>query len=96
MSIKLAYLFLLGVSLIVGYVIGRAIAKRSPSRLVSVLLGLSGMILYLVGLVAADHDHRYRLVSIVGLCLQVAGVVSSFRSRRTFREHSVDLWAQQK
>jgi hypothetical protein len=97
MSIKLAYLFLLGVSLLVSYVAGRALAKRAISRLVAFSLALSGGILFLIGQAEADLDQRFRLLALAGLTLQLTALVSVFnRRKQPHKVRSVDLWAPQK
>jgi hypothetical protein len=96
MDSKLFYFSLLVVALVVGYLLGQSIAKRSAGRWPGVLLALTGGIAFLVSQVGADFDHRFRLVAIVGLCFQIAGIVSSVKRKRTLRERSVDLWAPQK
>jgi len=93
MNVKLAYILFLGAALIIGYLVGRFIAKRSVSRLSGILLYVIGAIVFIVGQVEADDDHRFRILAIGGICLQVAGIVGSFRNKRTVKVSSVDLWA---
>ena len=96
MDTKLFYLSLLVVALVVGYLAGRSIAKHSLSRWPGALLGLLGGIAFLVGQVGADFDHRFRLVAIGGLSMQIASLVSVLGMKRTRKIRSVDLWAPQK
>ncbi len=96
MTVKLTYLLLLGASLIIGYLVGRAVAKHSASKFPGAFLFLTGAVIFFIGQVEADDDHRFRLLAIGGLCLQVAGMVGSWRRHRTLKERSVDLWAPQK
>jgi hypothetical protein len=96
MDTKLFYLFLLGVSLVVGYQAGRTLAKRAASRLPGILLTLTGGILFLIGQAVGDVEHRFRLLALGGLCLQLAGMVSVFGMKRTLKARSVNLWAPQK
>jgi hypothetical protein len=90
-------LFLLGVSLVVSYLAGRALAKRAVGRLPALLLVLVGGIIFLIGQAGSDIDHRFRLLALAGLSLQVTGAVSVFiRGERPLKVRSVDLWAPQK
>lgn len=93
MSTRLIYLLLLGVAVIAGIVLGRWVAKRSCSRFVSLAILLVGVVVFFAGQIEADTDRRFRLLAIAGLGLQIVGIVSSFRSRRTLKERSVELWS---
>jgi hypothetical protein len=95
-NVKLAYLLILGVALVIGWLIGRAVAKFTVSRIPGRTLYAAGSLLFLCGVVGSMADRRFYFLSIGGLALQTAGLVGSFRRRRTLKDHAIDLWAPPK
>jgi len=81
MNEKLAYFVALGAALIIGLVLGRMLAKFAHIGLCRGV-ALAGAILAFVGLVWADEDRGFRILAIVGIFLQVAGYVATFRRER--------------
>jgi hypothetical protein len=79
MNDKFGYFLLLGVCVVVGYRVGRGLARRAVSKLLCFLCYLAGAFAFLVGQVMAESDHRFRLLALVGLGLEVIGIASSFR-----------------
>jgi hypothetical protein len=70
--------------------------RRPISRLAVLGLFSTGAILFMIGQVEADHDYRYHILAIGGLCLEIAGIVGSIRYRNTRQDRQVELWAPQK
>ena len=92
MSEKTTDLLLLGGLLILAYPIGCVVAKFG--RAVSLLVRVAGLIGFAggwVGLIGTG-DQRFRILIACGLCLQIAWLVSSFKTRR-LKPGSIDLWS---
>jgi high-affinity K+ transport system ATPase subunit B len=97
MSEKFVYLVLLGVLLLAGYLVGGVIPMFQRSgRWLALICGLSGAVICFVGQVGADRDHRFFVLAACGNGLQVAGLVSSVKIRKTRRRSSIDLWVPRK
>ena len=94
MTEKITFFTLLGAALVLGYPGGFLLAKLFPSsRRLASMIGFVGALVFFIGIVAVDEDHRFRLVADFGLCLQVSGIVSSFKIKRPMRLKSVEWWA---
>ena len=80
MNEKPVYLGLVGAALITGFLLGRVLATVTASGgKLWRILNLVGTIILVIGLVAAEGDHRFWMLSAVGLCMQVAGITLSFK-----------------
>jgi NhaP-type Na+/H+ or K+/H+ antiporter len=97
MNGKLIHFALVVALTILGYLVGCVVARfTAVSRWFARIVGLLGAVLVLVGIVAADEDHRFFLLAEVGLFLQIAGFVCSFKIKKPLRRRTLDLWASYK
>jgi hypothetical protein len=97
MSVQLKFFVLFGTLAFLGYPLGCLVAKIAASRRwVLRVVGLASVILFVWALgsdLAFDGGHRYLIFAGVGLCLQGAWIVASFRIKRAMRPQYFDLWA---
>jgi NhaP-type Na+/H+ or K+/H+ antiporter len=97
MNGKLIHFALIVALVILGYLVGCVVARfAAVSRLLARIVGLLGAIVAFVGIVAADEDHRFFILAEVGLFLQIAGFVCSFKIKQPLRRRTLDLWASHK
>jgi len=97
MNGKLIHFALIVALTILGYLVGCVVARfTAVSRWLACIVGLLGAVLVLVGIVAADEDHRFFILAEVGLFLQIAGFVCSFKIKKPLRRRTLDLWASYK
>ena len=80
MSEKVMYFGLIGASIVIGFLVGRALGifTHSTAKLWRILI-LAGAVIFAVGLFLAYGDHRFRILASIGLCLQTAGCTLSFK-----------------
>jgi hypothetical protein len=94
MSDKAALIALLAAMIALAYPFGCLVAKFAESRRwLARAVGLAGLILFLVTLGVPDGDRRIVVLAGLGLFLQAAWLVSSFKMKRTFRAQHLELWA---
>jgi hypothetical protein len=81
MSEKVIYFGLFGASIVIGFLLGRALGKFTHSTVkLWRILTLAGAIILAVGLFLAGGDHRFRILADIGFCLQTAGFTLSFKN----------------
>lgn len=84
-SYKILWLLALTISVFVGVVVGRSKAYVSLPRWIILLVSIIAALSFLIGQVYSGSDHRYRILSLVGICLICAGAAYTFATRRLRR-----------
>jgi len=92
MNEKIASLLVLG-ALVIGYPLGVMISRFvEENRLLARLGAFAGVVMAFVGLTGGP-DLRYLILAELGLYLQLAWLVASFRFKRTAKPQYMELWA---